>query len=349
MPTRSVNLHVDTPTAPAIVDTPTGLFAYLQLAALHNGRLRLPSHANIVIEIGVSDRETMTETWMPSHPNDFLVSCEPILDKFAKNYAKAYASGLDKWVPLQTNTSLILPLAIGPPAGMAIFHLKGTAGCSSLKKANYNAKRNSLYCSKTRERRAVPTVPFTNLLQWIDRPVQLVKIDAQGMDLDIVRSAGARRTLLRRVVVEVVSDDCDVLYEGQPPCSKILREMAALQFEPATPVRCTPIWPRRRHNALCEMDVLFLNRAAGAPSADGYHVLHKLYLNGCNELFDPSRQSELMKRPPTGKTVFQLHPNGNTRFVSSRWAGESHHPFGTEYICNRRMFNSVAQMPPATK
>lgn len=205
-------------------------------------------------------------------------------------------------------------------------------------KANFNARRNSLYCSKTRERRAVPTVPLETLLRWIDRSVEVVKIDAQGMDLEVVRSAGKRRALLRRVVLEVVSDDCDVLYEGQPRCSDLVREMAALDFLPATPLRCAPAWPRKRHNALCEMDVLFLNRGAGAPSADGYFGLHKLYLNGCSELFEPSRQGALMKKPPMNKTVFWLHPDSRTRFASSRWVGEGVHPFGSEYICNQRMF-----------
>ena len=42
------------------------------------------------------------------------------------------------------------------------------------------------------------------VLGWIDRPVELLKIDAQGLDLSIVRSARARVQQLRRVSMETV-------------------------------------------------------------------------------------------------------------------------------------------------
>ena len=45
--------------------------------------------------------------------------------------------------------------------------------------------------------------PLEQVLRWIDRPVDFVKIDAQGMDLEVVRSGGARLPSVRRISMEV--------------------------------------------------------------------------------------------------------------------------------------------------
>ena len=56
----------------------------------------------------------------------------------------------------------------------------------------------------------LPRMPISQvLLSWVgqSRPVQLIKIDAQGADLSIVQSGGGALRRVRYVQLEVVSDD----------------------------------------------------------------------------------------------------------------------------------------------
>jgi hypothetical protein len=55
--------------------------------------------------------------------------------------------------------------------------------------------------------------------------------------LQVVQSAGSRVAQLKRVTMEVIADDCHVLYTAQPRCSQVIAQMAALNF---TPARCAP-------------------------------------------------------------------------------------------------------------
>ena len=54
-------------------------------------------------------------------------------------------------------------------------------------------------------------LPLETLLGWADRPVELVKIDAQGLDMTVVATARSRLAQVRRFAVEVISDDCETV------------------------------------------------------------------------------------------------------------------------------------------
>ena len=68
---------------------------------------------------------------------------------------------------------------------------------------------------------------------------------SQGLDLQVILSARSRLAQIRRFSIEVVSDDCDVLYHVQPKCSAVVSKLATHGFQPVTPVHCTPRVPKQ--------------------------------------------------------------------------------------------------------
>ena len=71
-------------------------------------------------------------------------------------------------------------------------------------------------CQNTKEARHVWTVPLSALLGRLPAHARatLLKIDAQGYDLNVVASAGDALDRIDYVAMEVVSDDCAALYDG---------------------------------------------------------------------------------------------------------------------------------------
>ena len=133
------------------------------------------------------------------------------------------------------------------------------------------------------------TVPLRQLLLWIDRPIDFLKIDAQGMDVDIVTSGGDMLHLVRRVLLEVVSDDCKPVYTNQPRCSEVVKRMRALGFEPLAPIPCSPPISRQVMSHFCELEYVFVNARAGVSAVatrDDIFEHHNGFLNGCTGTYD---------------------------------------------------------------
>ena len=273
----------------------TPLIVPLHVANTINGELAdLPPEGDILIEIGSSDRNTADVELLPRIPTAFLISAEPLLDKYARAVGRrAPASEVrDATEPLSRHhdRGIVLPIAIGPaPAAGRTARFNTHGGCSSLLSVRRNASFGT-WCFGVDEQRHVPVYPLSQLLALVgpQRHVQLIKIDAQGADLSIVQSGGAAlRQQVRFVQMEVVADDCSVLYAGQPQCGAVLREMAALGFVPIGPTPCTPAMGRARHNHYCELEVVFEN-TRGPRGGDGWDrtpayifEYHKLHYNGC--------------------------------------------------------------------
>ena len=63
----------------------TALVVPVQVATLIDGRLPIPVGADkVFLEVGSSDRNTLDTELLPAHPDGFLVTCEPLLDKYAR-------------------------------------------------------------------------------------------------------------------------------------------------------------------------------------------------------------------------------------------------------------------------
>ena len=168
--------------------TATALHANLQVARLSDGLLPIPdSLPRVVIEIGASDRDTL-DSWLekgtsygPAWNDTFLVTLEPLVDKYARGLARSKEFSGDAFQPLGFHhpRGLILPFAVGPsdqPARVVTFNVGKNAGCSSLLQTVHGRLG---WCKTVSERRDVPLVTLERILGLIGshRAVDFVKID----------------------------------------------------------------------------------------------------------------------------------------------------------------------------
>ena len=222
----------------------------------------------------------------------FLISFEPLLDK----YGHLLSFRRDQYfvnLGLQHRRALALPHAVdaclgGPMGPAAVFHVTPVDGCSSLlAPSEHFQSRNQeslesgtswpewveQECSVLKERRVVPCVSLRTVIgDWLQgRPVARVKVDAQGMDLQVVKSAGDFVTHLLFVKLEVQSLRAAPLYEGQVFCPEVLSSMKSLGFVLAD--------TSRRESTTCnssgtERDLDFIRKELRPPS---WRMFYKEY------------------------------------------------------------------------
>ena len=250
-----------------------------------------------VIEVGASDRNTADVELLPRWSDAFLVTAEPLLDKVSRALARRAPANrvIDGYEPLGQHHArgIVLPIAVGPtrdPKGEPqTFHVGRVAGCSSLANVSKAPARGKFgaWCQNTMEERHVWTLPLKALIGRLPARarVTLLKIDAQGHDLNVVASAGDQVNRIDYVAMEVVSDDCAALYDGQPKCAEVVEAMTVHGFVPLGKVPCTPHFPRARFNHFCELELVFRRydvRHQSVPRE--VHELHNLQFNGCEVL-----------------------------------------------------------------
>ena len=135
------------------------------------------------------------------------------------------------------------------------FRLAGNAGCSSLDSMTQPRRggRNQSSVSqegytfgrvacgnKIVEERQVVVVTLQRLLSWVGshRRIELIKVDAQGTDIDVIASGGLSLRQVERFVLETRGDECAPLYASQKSCSEVVAASRALGYEPASPLSC---------------------------------------------------------------------------------------------------------------
>ena len=102
--------------------------------------------------------------------------------------------------------------------------LNGNVGCSSLLEPIWPFKGCEL--DKVID---VETFPLKSLLKNIDfKLIELIKIDTQGKDLDIIKSAG---DYIKKVCYIDMEDDCTKGYKGAADRNSILEYMKKFDFE----------------------------------------------------------------------------------------------------------------------
>jgi len=318
----------------------TPLIVPVHAATLVNGVLiDIPSTASpMLLEIGSSDRNTLDVELLQQLPDAFLLTLEPLIDKYARALTrrKPQESVVDTLEPLgkHHDRGIILPIAVAPaPPGGEQRTFYAAGGCSSLLSVAHRIDFGE-WCRKIKETRAVWTVPLSTVLGWVGTRVDFLKIDAQGMDLAIIQSAGP--LLHRRVArfqLEVVSDDCRSLYENQPRCSEVVNASRMLGFEPIGDFSCWPPLGRSHLNHACELELVFANsQLHGKPHPEYVLPYQNVAFNGCREAYPSQRQEALRRNPPPGKVVAVRHKNV-VMFVSDAWRGLSTHSHGRSYMC----------------
>ena len=255
------------------------LQATLDLAWLHsNGTLFMPPDTmDILIEIGANSRNTMDLEVMPNRTTSYLLTFEPILDKFATLLSRNSRADTKSILGRHHQRGTVLPYAVGKVDGFATFNLSPVDGCSSLLKA-HRSRNETRYgpmadlCAPIEsiaseaiftEERRVPTISLQTVLsKWLawdgggGWPISFMKIDAQGFDTGIFDSIAGTGLVerIQAVSMETRKDGCRLLYEttgSSPHCGPMVHQMAKYGFKPDLDCRHTAF------NKECEADIIF--------------------------------------------------------------------------------------------
>ena len=217
--------------------------ANIQLANLHDdGTLPLPPRTKeILIEIGANSRNTLDQELLPNRTRAFLLTFEPILDKYAALLARNSKADIKSVLGHHHPRGMVFPFAVSPTEGEATFHMDGDMdGCASLLSSG-SGRFNAIKCAspyyRRKETRVVPTIRLETVLgKWLAQgtgsgwPISLLKIDAQGFDVSVFESAGPLKDRIRRVSLEMTKDGCQAMYESAPNCSTAVQRMASHGF-----------------------------------------------------------------------------------------------------------------------
>jgi len=256
---------------------PDGLFATTQLARLDpsSGAIFMPSTTRYtLIEVGCSDWGTLDETVLDKHAHGFLISFEPMLDKFAVLMARGttryHGPQHDMAVPIghHHRRGVVLPLAVSPQGGPLNFTVHRRAGCSSLLNANATATSTwGRRCQHVLEHRRVESISLAQAIALAGPlPVRHLKTDAQGVDFKLIKALEQQHPglLFRRVLsvqMETRTAQCTPLYEGQETCNEVLAYMRRLGY--SSNHNC----PSPMNTEWCERTMQFYHKRFGSFAA----------------------------------------------------------------------------------
>ena len=278
-----------------------------QVVTLHNGHLRAPPNTtHLLVEIGASDLDTLDEQVLPRDAGAFLVTFEPMLDKYSTLLSRGdarfhgaksqmyYSGGSNRATPLGYfhPRAVVLPLAVSANGGGAVtMHIRAIAGCSSLLDTNAAAIANPA-CKSLLERRIVDSISMEAALRLLPPglPIRLLKLDAQGLDAELVRAIPHEHLpRVEQISFEAIRRQCEPMYVGQTPCEDIAASAASLGFNVSSEASlggrrgerslppCTPT--RTKSGALpCELDLHFFKGTA--PPVDPSWLWHGKLRNG---------------------------------------------------------------------
>lgn len=244
----SVQLHRLSTELQKPADLLTGrLEATLQLANLRGdtGEIVLPSGiTSAILEIGCSDFETADEQYMahPKHNHTFLLSFEPLIDKYAILLARGtkrfHGEAKDRSVPLGQHhqRGVVLPFAVTPHGGPIDFSVGMVAGCSSMLPIANARAAAAAWCGQQMQRRRVPSISLETAIGMLGPtlPISRLKIDAQGADFELLRAApfDLLQRRVRVIELETRSPTCPPLYQGQSMCDEVFTYMTSIGYLP---------------------------------------------------------------------------------------------------------------------
>jgi FkbM family methyltransferase len=110
----------------------------------------------------------------------------------------------------------VLPIAIAENDGFAEFHINANAGASSLLPFNPEGLQKWIggHLLKVESKVKVPTIRLDSFMNAVGiASVEYLKVDAQGGDLSVIKSAGERIRDIKRIMLEVAVTSVS-LYEG---------------------------------------------------------------------------------------------------------------------------------------
>ena len=156
----------------------------------------------------LGDAKINRRTYWPNH------SFKTLSDEF-KFSEDLFVIAIDPNVKVHADLSKIPRLisiiaAIFSTEGTQLFYEYGGEGCSSLLKPNRNFDHAfSSYtwfkpCTEVKETTGTSTIRLESIISLINPryEIELLKIDAQGVDLEVVKSAGKHLKRIRKIILE---------------------------------------------------------------------------------------------------------------------------------------------------
>jgi FkbM family methyltransferase len=127
---------------------------------------------------------------------------------------------------------LVIPMAVAEKDGCADFYINAFEAASSLLPFNEEALRSWIGgdALKVDSVVKVPTIRLDTLMDLLKiQTVEHLKIDTQGMDLAVVKSAGSRLQDIRQITLEVDINP-EPLYVGAPRKEDVVQYLQAAGF-----------------------------------------------------------------------------------------------------------------------
>lgn len=153
---------------------------------------------------------------------------------------------------------VVVPMAVAEHDGCVDFHINAFAAASSLLPFNPEGLKRWAggEVLKVEKTIAVPAIRLDTFMQLMDiEKVEFLKIDAQGADLAVVRSAGARLQDVERLALEVQVTPVP-LYEGGSDRAAVVAYLAARGFE---------LLSSERQSLDQEENLVFVRKTAAGP------------------------------------------------------------------------------------
>jgi FkbM family methyltransferase len=126
----------------------------------------------------------------------------------------------------------VIPFAISESDGAAEFHLNEFEMASSLLPLNEKAIKTWVGIDNHRVSStvSVPTIRLDTLMEFLEiSEIDFLKVDTQGMDLGVVRSAGKRLRDIAKITLEV-SIAPELLYKGAADKTEVVQFLTGAGF-----------------------------------------------------------------------------------------------------------------------
>jgi hypothetical protein len=210
------------------------------------------AYKSVRIDIGLSHNAPNSAIWSREYPEDYVLGIEPNRFNFARItvfgvWSKSHSKRVRRFKPRNFQALLCAIDDVTKPTYENFYHIRGDSGTSSLLRPTSALLERYRYT--IREITPVLAVPLsailTPLLEHFGE-IEMIKIDTQGKDLDVLRSAGALLKHVKRVLVEV---DTLGQYVGAPSKAEIFAYLQSAGFEAQYSVDTSPA-----------EDVVFQNR-----------------------------------------------------------------------------------------
>ncbi|PRP88530.1 ubiquitin C-terminal hydrolase L3 [Planoprotostelium fungivorum] len=159
--------------------------------------IKLPSKVSrLWLDVGAHRESMMCRPALLEQDDLAVIAFEPLYDNWGHLNIKNHHERLFSF-----------PAAVSPIEGYQAFRRAGTDMCSSLKGVNPEAIRKDWPggCTETSLTYEVPTVRLETIIEMVpsDIAIEFLKVDAQGSDLDVIKSAGKLLSRISTIVVEV--------------------------------------------------------------------------------------------------------------------------------------------------